>query len=543
MEPMAIDDNTSEGSTAVTLLDLPTEVLCLVALAIDRGRDLIAWACATRTPIDDALVTMATRYAVDLKCPASLIQRGVPSALAVRAWNRMGAVPHIEWLDKLQTASGLAIEWLFAHLARRSDPVQCSPDDCPAERPPVIRERRWRDVLERDTVISFIYRANTDAGAAALEQSARIGIWVPASHIVQLMTQAIREKKTDLFRSLHARLLDVVGDDDDSDWARTIGKEIIAIDADDFAEQVCNGQYAHVLPHDLMGHALWVNKPRILEWMIARAPKDAHGRVPRLADDKFVRDHIKRDRVDILALAHDSGLWRFTESTLAWAARRGRSRIIRWAAGEGRDRGRPIKAWRSGMAAYGIVESNITGNLLWMLARPDARQIVNTGVLRAAVACGNAQHVAAIHDSGLASLLSWRALDDALENHDDPALLEVICDRGGQCDVAAWRMAIKHDRQASLSCLVRRFGTVHLQEAVDGVTGALRVRNHSLYRYRGHVKSDPCHAIAWVRDNVPTICVREAHKAAVASCYKGGLAQRNFFTRDGCRCVRCAANN
>jgi hypothetical protein len=543
MEPMAIDNDSGENAaTAMTLADLPTEVLCLVALGIHRGRDLVAWACATRAPIDDALVIMAIRCAATSECCASLIARGVPSAIAVRAWDRMGAIPHMEWLGRLERASAAVIDWVFVRLAQGTKLPSCCRATCPVACGRTTHFARWsplfrheyylKTTLSRDAVAAFIGYAQLEAGAAALEQSARIGINVGASSIIRLMTLAVKSNRINLFDSLHTRLLTAEAKGKSDDWRRTIGKEIVACQAVEFAERACDGRYGDLLPHYLMDDALLGDKPRILRWMIAHAPKDARGRVCHQSHVMHVRTHIKRDRIDILSLAHDSGLWKFTGSTLAYAARRGCSKITRWAAGEGRDRG-PTKAWRTGMAAYGIVESGDTKDLLWMLARPDAGSIINTGILRAAVVCGNVRRVAAIHDSGLASLSTWRALEVALESHDDPRLIEAICDRRARCDAITWCVAIKNAREASLSCLVGRFGIAHLQEAVNEETGTLRLRHSP------GITPDPCRGMAWVRDNVTAVCVGQARRGAIASCTNRRLISTNIFTRKGCQCSRC----
>jgi len=241
---------------------------------------------------------------------------------------------------------------------------------------------------------------------------------------------------------------------------------------------------------------------------------------PRAAvSPKFIKKQIDDANIIPMVVAHTSGLCRCTPYLVSRVIANVRGtahtrKVLEWAAGERLWIGERLEriasdtkpvaiAWGPWVANMAIVEDD-RELVDWLFARHDARALFTLSVARSAILMHNTHLAILMHHAGYAPFDQWDVIALAIERHVETAQIGFLLDAGARCTTVAFVAALLLIHPDVLRLLYERCGKLdrcRLQEAV-GEVGGLDVSGQVL---------------AWLRANVPSICIREAAVDFVSS--------------------------
>ncbi|AGO85163.1 Ankyrin repeat domain containing protein [Pandoravirus salinus] len=487
------------------LVCMPAEVLAHIATCIGRGKDLVAWNIATGFPVDRALLALAVRRGTvlgHLGAGAPLnVARLLLASKGADCSNVYGVLKSVARGGRTDVLEWICVRWA-ATLCNGKGRLRNLPTFGFCDTLSPVGRVLCKVNKRHDVVLWLLSRCRLDSRIVCNEIVRRVSRpaakrgWVDVLKL--LRPHAMAQPKTAPYY-----------------WRRDVVERAIDFDRDNVIAWVLES--AEYDPR-LVERAVLEGSVAVAQWMLFRGRDlvDATDRVPHRAVVKAAA----RGHVRMLEMLHESGVHPCTRDVLVEAARRGRIDVLAWAAGSYTDgRRTPIEAWAGSHVAHGAIDGDQLPVITWLLARPDARQTITTGVVRHALASGRLSLATAIYEAGLVSFDTWNAMGAAVRSG-DPDVVQMVAERGGRYKRSVMRDALVHGSSMVVAYLCQRYGTADVAFAVDAIVGL-------------EFSAEP---MAWVRDNVPAVCVADAQTAFMTL----GLDDDSELFMDApCACINC----
>lgn len=482
MEQDSADESGADRVDACSLGDMPFEILTMIGASLTSLRDVGAWAIATGLPASDRSLCAMVQSHHDHRDYERIIEAGAP-LVVVSHLLRCGMIrPHPALVGK--AARGGRVD-VLRHV------WSAVVDSEPGIGPGVRRAPGHHSAISGGG--GCVYGAIKCAVSAGRTETLR---WLLAKAVgiqgadmgdaVKAAVEfGLREGLDDVLRDAHAL---VWSDPRRCPCSRHIAKAVAA-DRPDVLDRLKAAGCP--LAGKVSGHhldtAVRKGSLGVVRWIAAAAP------APITVGRYSMRKAASRGHVGTLAFAHDSGLGECPPEALSDAVAAGHLDVLAWAAGEGASvPARPLVPWYGTHLAYAAVATGRRDIVEWMTKRPDARDVLGVGVARKALASGMWPCAVVLHDHGLAPFYAWDALTTAVRRG-DLSVVGIVAECGGRCDVAALVAALCHEQADALAFLCARYGTDHLQEAVDAVAGL-------------SFGQEP---VEWVVANAPDVCAQQ----------------------------------
>jgi hypothetical protein len=218
--------------------------------------------------------------------------------------------------------------------------------------------------------------------------------------------------------------------------------------------------------------------------------------------------------VDILAWLYKECHYEMSPEVLGAAARGGHLGVLEWAAHADDDR--PIASWNTRYIAYAALAGDRPEPIIeWLLMRQTDRRDLSVGVAKTALARHGVVIPLLLHQNGIVPFDTWNALEVAVDKRSTYSA-QVVLANGGRCDLGVLARCLARCDDGMIALLAGHYTRVDIQTVLDS----------------GPIDMCSWAPIAWLVDNVPGLCVRDAHAIFTAPLSMGPYP-------DPCVCAQC----
>ncbi|WBR14648.1 hypothetical protein pkur_cds_474 [Pandoravirus kuranda] len=477
----------------VGLATMPREILDKITDSIESVRDMGAWSIATGLPTQarhpEAVKTenIPTENVIAAGAPLPVVEallschQHITSTALVTAAALGGRLDVYRWLSgkNAAVASG------------------CIPDAVGAILPTLIR----RGLLDITDDIVTKCSPRTPAGRISLLYH----------HRVEALKEALRGSHAALARKLHDHA-------DHHEWGSCVCHEsvlpwIFGSDLPDAlatlrrigcrrAKRECRLMFTRAVETGAVAIASQI------------AERRSASSTPLAPPMGSVLTAASRGHGAIIAWLYKERHYDMPAEVLGTAARAGHLNILKWAARA--CGGKPIASWNARYVAYAATEGCHPEPIIhWLLARPADRRDLSAGVAKAALVRHGYPIPLLLHKSGIAAFDTWNALEIAVEKASVHSAY-VVVSNGGRCDTAALTRCLMCHGSDMIALLARYYTPDDMQTVLNS----------------GLVGMCSWEPVAWLVDNVPDLCVRDARDIFMASLSMGPYP-------DPCACSMC----
>nr|UMO79829.1 hypothetical protein [Pandoravirus aubagnensis] len=485
-------DTDADIDVAAGLAAMPREILDEITDSIQCIQDMGAWSIATGLPTKGRHLGAIEAENIPTE---DVLKAGAPLAIVEPLLARRQVKPSPE----LATASALGGRLDVYRRVGRETFVCAHGFDAAGDVLPTLIRRGLIDIAD-------------DIASAYPSHMLKTPMGISHRRRVEALMEALRGSHTTLARKLHDH-------GDHHDWGSSChcGESVLPrILESDLPVALATlrrvgCRRAKRGSRSLFARAVESGAVGVAKQLAERRPADASPLVPRAA---WVLTAASKGHVDILAWLYKERQYEMPAEVLGAAARAGHLDILKWAA-RARD-GRPIASWSARYVAYAAVGGDHPQPIIeWLLTRRIDRRDLSVGVARAALARHGTAIPLLLHKAGIAPFDTWDALEVAADKCSTRSA-HVVVSNGGRCDLAVLARCLGQYGDDMIALLADHYTSADIQTVLD--SGLVGIRSWA--------------PIAWLVDNVPGLCVRDAHAIFTAPLSMGPYP-------DPCACARC----